>query len=611
MMAERQAACAFLINRHDTQSQNGNRLLIALLLAIASWVAADAFQGMGTARRAAKPVRPIDTDLPPITVDFRDVGSDAGLAALNVSGGRDAKKYILETTGNGVAIFDFDEDGLPDIFIANGTTLDGDGPGQASTGHLYRNRGGLRFDDVTDRAGLTRVGWGQGVCVGDYDNDGHRDLFVTYYGRSALYRNEGGTFRDVTEAVGLQAPATRWDTGCSFFDYDLDGRLDLVVTSYLEFDRSRIPEPGAGGYCQWKGMPVMCGPRGLPFARNRLFHNEGHGKFADVSNASGVGRTPGCYGFTVVASDFDEDGYPDLYVACDSTPSLLYHNKKNGTFENIGLFAGVALNEDGQEQGGMGVAVADYDEDGHYDILKTNFSDDVLNLYHNNGDGTFEDRVFQSGLGGYMEHVGWGVHFLDVDHDGRKDVLLVNGHVYPEVEQRPEIHYRQPRLLYWNVGAGRFKDLSGTSGPGIRDAQSSRGSAAGDLDNDGSLEVVIANMGARPTLLKNFGPKKNWLLVQCIGTRANRDAIGAHVTVSAGGRKVSGEVQGGAGYISQNDARLHFGLSDNANYDRIEVNWPGGATEVFAGGKANQIVKVTQGAGTPARPAQRRGAAGR
>jgi hypothetical protein len=583
------------------------RLLIALLLALASWPALDAFQGMGAARRPTPPLKPIDTDLPPITVDFRDVAADAGLSAVNVSGGNDAKKYILETTGSGVAIFDFDEDGLPDVFIANGTTLDGDGPGQSSTGHLYRNRGGLHFEDVTARAGLARVGWGQGVCVADYDNDGHRDLFVTYYGRSTLYRNEGsGIFRDVTEAAGLQGAATRWDTGCSFFDYDLDGRLDLVVTSYLEFDRTRIPQPGSGGYCQWKGMPVMCGPRGLPFARNHLFHNEGNGKFVDVSDASGIGRTTGCYGFTAVASDFDEDGYPDVYVACDSTPSLLFHNKKNGTFEDIGLFAGVALNDDGQEQGGMGVAVADYDEDGHYDILKTNFTDDVPNLYHNNGDGTFEDRVFQSGLGGYMDNVGWGVHFIDVDHDGRKDLLLVNGHVYPEVEQRNELHYRQPRLFYWNVGGGRFKDLSSSAGAGVRDAQSSRGSAAGDLDNDGSLEVVIANMGARPTLLKNFGPKKNWLLVQCVGTTANRDAIGARVSVSVGGRKVSGEVQSGGGYISQNDLRLHFGLSANPAYERIEVQWPGGARELFAGGKANQIVKLTQGAGSPAPPQRRR-----
>ena len=567
-------------------------------LTSSSSAAVDGPQGMGSARRAARPVRPIETDLPPITVDFRDIAAGAGLTAANVSGGQDAKKYILETTGSGVAIFDFDNDGLMDVYLANATTLDGEGPGKTATGHLYRNRGGLRFDDVTERAGLTRTGWGQGVCVGDYDNDGRRDLFVAYYGQSVLYHNEaGGAFHDVTDAAGLRAP-TRWDTGCSFFDYDLDGRLDLVVTSYLDFDRSRIPEPGAGGYCQWKGMPVMCGPRGLPFSRNRLFHNDGNGRFTDVSKASGIGATNGCYAFTAVASDFDEDGYPDLYVACDSTPSLLYHNNQDGTFEEVGLLSGVALNDDGQEQGGMGVAVADYDEDGHYDILKTNFSDDVPNLYHNNGDGTFDDRVFQSGLGAYMEYVGWGVHFLDVDHDGRRDLLLVNGHVYPEVERRPEIHYRQPRLFYWNVGGGRFKDLSATSGAGIREAQSSRGSAAGDLDNDGSLEVVIANMGTRPSLLKNFGAKHNWLLVQCAGTTANRDAIGARVQVFAGGRRLSGEVQSGSGFISQNDSRVHVGLGAAATYDRIEVRWPGGARESFPGGTANRIVTVTQGGGT-------------
>ena len=576
----------------------------AALLAAASFGAVDGFQGMGTARRSAPPLKPVETTLPPIAVDFRDVAAGAGLTAVNVSGGLDHKKYILETTGNGVAIFDFDNDGLMDVYVANATTLDGEsaGPfdsaqGKAPTGHLYRNRGSLRFEDVTSRAGLARTGWGQGVCVGDYDNDGHRDLFVTYYGQSVLYHNAGdGTFRDVTEAAGLRAP-TRWDTGCSFVDYDLDGRLDLVVTSYLEFDRARIPEPGAGGYCQWKGMPVMCGPRGLPFARNRLFHNEGGGRFVDVSQKSGVGAAKGCYAFTVVASDFDDDGYPDFYIACDSTPSLLYHNKKDGTFEEVGLVSGVALNEDGQEQGGMGVAVADYDEDGRYDILKTNFSDDVPNLYHNIGGGIFDDRVFQSGIGRYMEHVGWGAHFLDVDHDGRKDLLVVNGHVYPEVERRPEIHYRQPRLLYWNVGGGRFKDISRESGLGIAQAQSSRGSAAGDLDNDGSLEVVISNMGARPSLLKNFGTKKHWLLVQCVGTTANRDAIGARVAVLAAGRRVSGEVQSGSGFISQNDSRVHIGLGDATTYDAIEVRWPGGAKETFPGGKADQIVKLKQGTG--------------
>jgi hypothetical protein len=570
----------------------------------ASAISTMAQQGMGSPVRTVHPVKAIDTTLPPIDVDFRDVADAAGLTAVNVSGSETQKKYLLETTGNGVAIFDFDNDGLPDLFFPNASTLDGDGTGKSSTGHLYRNRGQLRFEDVTARAGLTRGGWGQGVCAGDFDNDGARDLFVTYFGQSVLYRNRGdGTFEDATAAAGLRAPAARWDTGCSFFDYDLDGRLDLVVTSYLEFDRTKIPAPGSGGYCQWKGIPVMCGPRGLPFSRNRLFHNDGGGRFSDVSEASGIGRTKGCYAFTVVASDFDNDGYPDLYVACDSTPSLLYHNQRNGTFEETGLLSGVALNEDGQEQGGMGVAVADYDEDGFTDIVKTNFSDDIPNVYHNNGDGTFEDRVLQSGLGGYMQYVGWGVHLFDVDHDGRRDLLMINGHVYPDVEQRPGMHFRQPRLFYWHVGGGKFKDLSATGGAALSADWSSRGSAAGDLDNDGSLEIVVSNLGAKPSLLKNAGKSKNWLLVRLVGVTANRDALGARAVLYVGGRRLSGEVQSGSSYISQNDTRLHFGLADDRTYDGIEVQWPGlrGATrERFPGGAANRIVTLKQGDGTSA-----------
>jgi hypothetical protein len=345
----------------------------------------------------------------------------------------------------------------------------------------------------------------------------------------------------------------------------------------------------------------MCGPRGLPSGHNLLFHNDGNGHFTDVSAGSGIGKATGCYGFTVLASDFDNDGYPDLYVACDSRPSLLYHNRKNGTFEEVGVASGVALSDAGQEQAGMGVTVSDYDEDGYVDIAKTNFSDDVPNLYHNNGDGTFEDRVFESGLGGYTGYVGWGVHFLDVDHDGRKDLLMINGHVYPEVERNPEIHYRQPRLLYWNVGGGKFKDLSKSAGPGISEPWSSRGSAVGDLDGDGSLEVVISNMGARPSLLKNFGPRKNWLLVRCVGVKCNRDAVGARAYLYVGNRRLSGEVQSGSGYVSQNDPRLHFGLADDARYERIEVAWPGGEREAFPGGAANQVVTLKQGAGTAVR----------
>jgi enediyne biosynthesis protein E4 len=578
---------------------NGALLWLPVLIVLHPLQAAG-FQGSASPGPIGRPVAPIQTKLPPIIVDFRDIAVAAGLTAAEVSGGVEKKNYILETTGNGVAIFDYDNDGLMDIFLVNATTLDG---ADKSTSHLYHNLGNLRFEDVTQEAGLGKVGWGQGACAADYDNDGYTDLLVTYYGHSVLYHNQGnGTFKDVTEAAGLKSDAVRWDTGCSFFDYDLDGKLDLVVTGYVEFDRSKIPEPGSGSYCMWKGISVMCGPRGLPPGRNFLFHNEGHGRFADVSAASGIGKATGCYGFTALASDFDNDGYPDLYVACDSRPSLLYHNQRNGTFEEIGIPAGVALNDAGQEQAGMGVAVADYDEDGYIDIAKTNFSDDAPNVYHNNGDGSFTDRVYESGLGAHTQSLGWGIHFLDVDNDGRKDILMVNGHVYPEVEHgNLNYKYRQPRLFYWNVGGGKFKDMSASSGAGISEPWVSRGSAVGDLDNDGSLEVVINNMGSRPSLLKNFGTKKNWLLLRLAGVTCNRDAIGARVYVYVDSRRISGEIQTGSSFLSQNDSRVHIGLADDASYERIEVQWPGGGREVFPGGKANQIVTLKQGAGTMAK----------
>jgi len=574
------------------------RRVVGLLLTLLAFGPSADGQGMGAGARARRPTPAVETDLSPIDADFRDLAAEAGLVGRTLSGNEDRKSYIIEATGNGVAIFDFDNDGRMDVFLPTGATLDGK---QTASNRLYRNLGGLRFEDVTERAGLRRSGWGQGACVGDVDNDGRRDLFVTYYGHSVLYRNQpDARFRDVTAEAGLFSELVRWDTGCSFFDYDRDGDLDLVVSDYLEFDRDKVPEPGSGGYCLWKGLSVMCGPRGLPFARNHLFRNDGKGRFEDVSATSRIGKPSRCYGFSVVASDFDDDGYPDLYVACDSTPSLLYHNNKDGTFDEIGLLTGAALNEDGQEQGGMGVAVADYDEDGHLDIAKTNFSDDVPNLYHNSGDGSFEDRVFRSGLGGTMEHVGWGIQLFDVDHDGRRELLMINGHVYPEVDKTLETRYRQPRLLYWNIGQGRFKDVSQVSGPGISDTSwSSRGAAVGDLDNDGSLEIVISNMGSRPSLLKNFGPRKNWLLAQCQGVSDNRDAVGARVSLFVGGRRVSAEVQTGTSYLSQNDSRLHFGLGDARTYDRIEVRWPGGGVETFAGGPANRIVLLRQGAGAP------------
>ena len=573
------------------------RALVAVAGVLAAWTAAQAFQGVAPPRRTRPPAPAIETTLPPIQADFRDVAERAGLAGITVSGGTSRKDYILETTGGGVAILDADGDGRMDVFAVNGTVFEASG--EPPTSRLYRNLGGLRFEDVSARAGVDRVGWGQGVCAGDYDRDGDTDMFVTYYGQSVLYRNDGdGAFLDATRTAGLHDAAVRWDTGCTFLDYDLDGRLDLAVTSYLEFDRARVPAPGSTGYCQWKGVPVMCGPRGLPFARNRLFRNLGDGRFADVSAASGFGGPGGCYALTVTASDVNNDGIADLYVACDSTPSLLFLNRGDGTFDESGLLAGVALSAEGQEQGGMGVAIADLDEDGDLDVVKTNFADDVPNVYLNDGSGTFEDGVFQAGVGNVMDHVGWGVHLFDVDHDGRRDLLIVNGHVYPEVGPNPPWQYRQPRQLYWNVGGGRFQDVSAESGPAIGARYSSRGSAVGDLDDDGSLEVVVSNLGDRLSLLKNFGETKHWLLVRC-ERDGNRDAIGARVLIAVGGRRLVADVPGGSSYLSQNDPRLHFGLGTAATYERIEVRWPGGRSEAFPGGPANEVRVVKEGSGVP------------
>ncbi|MPZ16879.1 MAG: CRTAC1 family protein [Luteitalea sp.] len=565
-------------------------------------------QGMATSGRAVPSGVVVDATDSPFDVRFVDIAVEAGLTARNVSGNPSRKQYIVEAVGNGVALFDYDNDGRLDIFLANGSTLDNSVDAAAETHRLYRNLGNLRFQDVTHAAGLERTGWGQGACVGDYDNDGWRDLFVTFWGQSVLYRNDGdGTFTDITTTAGLSSEGVRWDTGCTFIDYDVDGDLDLAVSGYVDFDLDEVPSPGSGGYCRWKGLPVMCGPRGLPPGRNLLLQNDGRGHFRDVSKASGIGEQKRCYGFTVLASDLDNDAFPDLYVACDSTPSLFYRNLGDGSFEEIGVLAGVALNENGQEQAGMGVATADVDEDGFVDIVKTNFSDDTPNLYHNDGNATFSDQVYVSGLGIHTQYLGWGAHLFDADHDGRRDILLVNGHVYPEVDNAGlAVTYRQKRLLYQNV-RGRFADVSDKAGPGIATAAwSSRGSAVGDLDNDGSLEVVINNMSERPSLLKNQGKPKNWLMVRLVGTRANRDALGARAYVVTAEGRISGEVQGGSGYLSQSDSRLHFGLGGAERCERIEVLWPGGEREVFEGSKANRLVVLKQGEGEPAGPSKSR-----
>jgi hypothetical protein len=382
-------------------------------------------------------------------------------------------------------------------------------------------------------------------------------------------------------------------------DYDKDGDLDLFVANYVAFDLKTTPAKGSSQYCLWKGTPVMCGPRGLPAGTNLLYQNNGNGTFSDVSEKSGIAKPRGRYAFTPIVSDYDNDGWPDIYVACDSTPNILYHNEGNGTFTDIGFISGSALNEDGQEQAGMGVSAADYDHDGFFDLVKTNFADDTPTLYHNNRDGTFDDVTYASRLGVNTRFLGWGTGFVDFDHDGWKDIFMVNGHVYPEVETLSDNSpYKQERLLFWNLRNGTFLELSAKAGPGIVDRRASRGAAVGDLDNDGSLEIVIANMNDTPSVLKNFGERKNWILIKTVGKQSNRNGIGARVTVVAGGLKQTDEVRSGGSYVSHNDLRLHFGIGAAIKVERAEVLWPSGRKEVFENLKANQTVVLEEGKGS-------------
>jgi hypothetical protein len=531
---------------------------------------------------------------------FEDIAEKAGLVDSIVFGEEREKKYILETTGTGVAIFDYDNDGWPDIFIVNGSKLAGIPRGSEPTNHLYRNNKDGTFTDVTENAGLKSSGWGQGVCVGDYDNDGLEDLYVTYYGKNRLYHNEGkGRFKDVSESAGVAGTGAEWSTGCAFVDYDRDGLLDLVVATYVDFKVSTAPLPGQNASCLWKGVPVMCGPRGLKPSTNLLFHNTGNGRFANVTQSSGVSHTAGHYCFSVSTLDYNNDGWPDIYIACDSAPSILYRNNRDCSFTDTAVLSGVAFNEDGREQAGMGSTVADYDGDGHPDIFKTNFSDDTSTLYHNNGDGTFSDLTFPAGLGINTQYLGWGAMFFDFDNDGWPDLLQVNGHVYTEVDTyKLGSHYRQPRLLYRNTGKGSFEDLSKFAGPGITTAASGRGLAIGDLWNNGNLSAVIANMGSRPSLLVNRRTYSNhWLGIKTVGSKANRDGIGAKVRVKFGLRTLEDEVRSGSSYDSNNDMRLHFGLGLATKIDFLEVRWPSGLVEQFDDIKIDKIVIIKEGSG--------------
>jgi hypothetical protein len=538
--------------------------------------------------------------MPQPLADFRDVAADAGLTAHTVIGGEHTKQYILETTGGGVAIVDYDNDGRPDVFLVNGDRLSSSGSDAAPRSHLYRNNGDGTFADVTDKAGVGGAGWGQGVCAGDYDNDGNVDLFVTYYGHQVLYRNNGdGTFSDVTRASGLSLTKPRWNTGCAFVDFNRDGRLDLFVSAYVDYADATRYAPGSRGNCSWKGLPVMCGPHGLTGSQNMLFRGNADGTFTDVSEPAGVLKARPAFGLTPLALDYDNDGWPDIYVANDSNASLLFHNNGDGTFREVGLQAGVALNGDGRAQAGMGVAAGDYDRDGWLDIVKTNFDDDTTSLYRNLGRGVFEDATTAAGLGVNTRYLGWGAAFVDFDLDSWPDIFIVNGHVYPEADRvGARYSYDQQKLLYRNLGTGRFEDVSSRAGAGVIAKTAARGAAFGDLFNSGRQDVVVNNMNDAPTLLHDCSPPSGHsLVVQLIGTRSNRSAIGTRVTVSVAGRRLIDEVRSGGSFCSQNDLRIHVGLGARTRADRIDAAWPSGGEESIADVDADQLIVIREGSG--------------
>jgi len=535
----------------------------------------------------------------PLGVKFSNVAQAAGLTAHTIYGDEHKNRYLLETTGTGAAFIDYDNDGWLDVFLVNGTRLDGVSPSLKVTNRLYRNRGDGTFADVTEKAGLVRTGWGQSVCVGDYDNDGYDDLFVSSFGKNALYRNNGnGTFTELAEKAGVANNRTRWGSGCAFVDYDRDGLLDLFVASYIDLDLKTAPLPETGP-CLYKGVMVACGPPGLTGGVNTLYRNNGNGAFTDVSEKSGITKSNGTYGLGVLVADFDNDGWPDIYVANDSAPAALYQNNTNGTFTDVGIEAGCAFSMDGKSQAGMGVSAGDYDRDGWLDIFKTNFAGDTSTLYRNTGKAAFDDVTFQAGIGLYTRWLGWGCGFVDVENDGWPDIFLVNGHVYPEVEKlTTEAGYAQRKVLYRNLQNGRFVDVSDQAGEAVTQPNASRGAAFADYDNDGDMDVLINSVNGPPELLRaDSSNQNNWIKIKTIGTKSNRDGIGARLKcVTADGSQID-EVRSGGSYYSQNDLRVHFGVGKNQRIKTIEIRWPSGQLETLSDLAVNQLITVKEGSG--------------
>jgi hypothetical protein len=526
-----------------------------------------------------------------LKVQFTDITEKAGIAFTHMSSPE--KKYIVESMSGGLALIDYDNDGYPDIYFVNSLTVDLVKSKGKTKSALYHNNGDGTFTDVTDKAGVGDIGWGMGAAVGDYNNDGFDDLYVTCLGPDHLLKNNGnGTFTDVTQKAGVGDP--RWSAGAAFVDFDNDGNLDLFVSNYVAFDFNNLPDFGKGKLCQYKGIPVQCGPRGLPGDGDSLYHNNGDGTFADVSKKAGVSDPDGYYGLGVICSDFDGDGLVDIYVANDSTPNFLYHNNGDGTFKDIGFNSGTAVNENGSEQGSMGVTVGDYDHDGKFDLFVTNFDDDYNTLYHNDGRNSFTDVSYAAKVAAVsLPYVGWGTKFFDYDNDGWVDLFVVNGHVYPQIPS-----YRQRNFVFKNNRDGTFTEVAEQLGAPFLEKRVGRGAAFGDLDNDGDVDIVINNLDGAPQLLRNDGGNaSSSVLIKTIGVKSNRDGIGARLKIVSGDLTQTDEVRSGDSYISQSDLRLHFGLEKRTKIDLIEVRWPSGAVDKITGVSANKVLTIKEGQG--------------
>ena len=524
-------------------------------------------------------------------IQFVDITKAAGVTFEHVSS--PDKRYIVESMSGGVALLDYDNDGFLDIYFVNSLTVDLLKTNGKTKSFLYHNNGDGTFSDVTAKAGVGDVGWGMGVAIGDYNNDGYEDIYVTCVGPNRLFENNGnGTFSDVTKAAGVTDP--RWSTGAAFVDYDNDGKLDLMVANYVAFDFKNLPEFGKGRLCQYKGIPVQCGPRGLPGDGDTLYHNEGNGTFLDVTKKAGVSDPNGYYGMGIICSDFDENGLIDIFVANDSTPNFLYKNNGNGTFDEIGFFSGTAVNENGSEQGSMGVTVGDYDHDGNLDLFVTNFDDDYNTLYRNDGKLSFTDVSHAAKVAAVsLPYVGWGTKFFDYDNDGWVDLFVANGHVYPQIPS-----YRQRNFLHRNNHDGTFSEIGEQLGAPMNEKRAGRGVAFGDLDNDGDVDLVINNLDGVPTVLRNDGGNvNNSLLIKLVAVKSNRSAIGARVKVVSGDLAQKDEVRSGDSYLSQSDLRLHFGLEKRTKVDLIEVTWPSGTVDKVTSAKVNSIITIKEGIG--------------